>query len=47
MARQTQLHDPFRGFDSSPEVIWLVVMMCVRYRLSLRKVEDLYQRPDP
>jgi len=33
--------DPFRWFDSSPEVIRLVVMMYVRYLLSLRNVEDL------
>jgi putative transposase len=33
--------DPFRWFDSSPEVIRLVVMMYVRYPLSLRNVEDL------
>jgi putative transposase len=33
--------DPFRWFDSSPEVIRLVVMMYVRYPLSLRTVEDL------
>ena len=32
---------PFRGFDSSPEVIRLGVMMYVRYPLSLRNVEDL------
>ena len=32
---------PFRGFNSSPEVIGLVVMMYVRYPLSLRNVEDL------
>jgi len=32
---------PFRYFNSSPEVIRLVVMMCVRYPLSLRNVEDL------
>jgi putative transposase len=32
---------PFRGFNSSPEVIRLVVMMYVRYPLSLRNVEDL------
>src|SRR5471030_2116689 len=32
---------PFRWFDSSPEVIRLVVMMYVRYPLSLRNVEDL------
>jgi putative transposase len=33
--------DPFRWFDSSPEVIRLVVMMYVRYPLSLHNVEDL------
>ena len=27
MARQEKTHDPFRWFDSSPEVIRLVVMM--------------------
>jgi hypothetical protein len=32
--------DPFRWFDSSPEVIRLVVMMYVRYPLSLRKVPN-------
>jgi len=41
MARQKKIHDPFRWFDSSPEVIRLVVMMYVRYPLSLRNVEDL------
>jgi putative transposase len=33
--------DPFRWFDSSPEVIRLVVMLYIRYPLSLRNVEDL------
>lgn len=33
--------DPFRWFDSSPEVIRLVVLMYVRFPLSLRNVEDL------
>jgi putative transposase len=33
--------NPFRYFDSSPEVIRLVVMIYVRYPLSLRNVEDL------
>jgi hypothetical protein len=33
--------NPFRYFDSSPQVIGLVVMMYVRYPLSLRNVEDL------
>jgi len=37
----TKPPDPFRWFDSSPEVIRLVVMMYVRYPLSLRNVEDL------
>ncbi len=37
----TQLKNPCRYFDSSPEVIRLVVMMYVRYPLSLRNVEDL------
>ncbi len=33
--------NPFRYFNSSPEVIRLVVMMYIRYPLSLRQVEDL------
>jgi putative transposase len=33
--------NPFRYFNSSPEVIRLVVMMYVRFPLSLRNVEDL------
>ncbi len=33
--------NPFRYFDRSPEVIRLVVMMYVKYPLSLRNVEDL------
>ena len=41
MARQKKPYNPFRWFDSSPEVIRLVVMMYVRYPLSLRNVEDL------
>ena len=45
MARLKKTHDPFRYFDSSPEVIRLVVMMYVKYPLSLRNVEDLlYER---
>jgi putative transposase len=35
------MRNPFRCFNSSPEVIRLTVMMYVRYRLSLRQVEDL------
>ena len=34
-------NDPFRWFDSSPEVIRLMVMTYVKYPLSLRNVEDL------
>ena len=33
--------NPFRYFNSSPEVIRLAVMMYIRYPLSLRQVEDL------
>ena len=32
---------PFRYFNSSPEVIWLVELIYVRFPLSLRNVEDL------
>jgi hypothetical protein len=32
---------PFRHFRTSPEVIRLTVMLCVRYPLSLRNVENL------
>ena len=35
------MSNPFRYFNSSPEVIRLVMMMYVRYPLSLRNVEDL------
>ena len=35
------MSNPFRYFNSSPEVIRLGVMMYVRYPLSLRNVEDL------
>ena len=31
----------FRHFNSSPEAIRLVAMMCVKYPVSLRNVEDL------
>ncbi|MDZ4110399.1 MAG: hypothetical protein U1E18_12485 [Brevundimonas sp.] len=33
MARPKKTHDPFRWFDSSPEVIRLAVMMYVKYPL--------------
>jgi hypothetical protein len=39
-----RMSNPFRYFNSSPEVIWLVVMMYVRYPLSLRNVEALFGR---
>lgn len=32
---------PFRYFKTSPEIIQLAVMMCVRFPLSPRNVEDL------
>ena len=39
------MHNPFRYFNSSPEVIRLAVMLYVRFPLSLRQVEDLlYER---
>src|SRR5258705_322435 len=38
MAKST---NPFRYFDSSPEVIRDVVLLYVRFPLSLRNVEDL------
>ena len=41
MPRPKKPPSPFRYFNSSPEVIRLVVMMYVRFPLSLRNVEDL------
>ena len=41
MPRRRKPASPFRYFNSSPEVIRLVVMMYVRFPLSLRNVEDL------
>ena len=35
------MHNPFRYFNSLPEVVRLAVMMDIRYPLSLRQVEDL------
>ena len=35
------MRNPFRYFNSSPEVIRLKVMMYIRYPLSLRQVEDI------
>ena len=36
-----KIDNPFRYFKTSPEVIRLVVMICVRFPLSLRNVEEL------
>lgn len=41
MPRPKKPAGPFRYFNSSPEVIRLVVMMYIRFPLSLRNVEDL------
>jgi len=41
MPRPRKPASPFRHFNSSPAVIRLVVMMYVRFPLSLRNVEDL------
>jgi len=35
------MRNPFRYFNSSPEIIRLTVMMYIRYPLSLRQVEDM------
>ena len=35
------MQNPFRYFNSSPEVIRLAVMLYVRFPLSFRQVEDL------
>jgi putative transposase len=41
MARPRKPKTPFYRFNSSPEIIRLVVMMYVKFPLSLRNVEDL------
>ena len=41
MPRPRKPANPFRYFHSSPEVIRLVLLMYVRFPLSLRNVEDL------
>jgi putative transposase len=41
MPRPRKPASPFRYFNSSPEMIRLVVLMYVRFPLSLRNVEDL------
>jgi putative transposase len=40
------MSNPFQYFNSSPEVVRLVVMMYVQHPLSLRNVEDLLAEPD-
>ena len=45
MPRKCKPASPFRYFNSSPEVIHLVVMMYVKYPLSLRNAEDLLFEP--
>ena len=40
MARAPKPRTPFYRFNSSPEIIRLLVMMYVKYPLSLRNVED-------
>ncbi|WP_346765584.1 DDE-type integrase/transposase/recombinase [Sphingobium sp. TB-6] len=37
----SEADNPFRYFHSSPDIIRMVVMLYVRYPLSLRNVEDL------
>ena len=41
MPRPHKPANPFHNFNSSLEVIRLVMVMCVRFPLSLRNVEDL------
>ena len=41
MPRPRKPASPFRYFNSSPEVFRLGVLMCVRFPLSSRNVEDL------
>jgi len=35
------MSNPFRYFNTSPEIVRLAVMMCIRFPLLLRNVEDL------
>ncbi len=41
------MRDPFRYFNSSPEVIRLAVMMYIRFPLSLSQVEDIRSYGQP
>jgi putative transposase len=38
------MRNPFRYFNSSPEVIRVTVLLYIRYPPSLRQVEDLLLR---
>jgi putative transposase len=38
------VRNPFRSFKTLPEIIQLGVMMCARFPLSLRNVEDLLHK---
>jgi len=38
---EEQTRPPFKGFHNSPEIIRLAVMLCIRFPLSARNVEDL------
>ena len=44
MRRSRKPANPFRYFHSSPEVVRLAVMLYVRFPLSSRNVEDLFER---
>ena len=39
--QRCRMKNPFRSFDSSPEIIRLTVILYIRYPLSLRQVEDI------
>lgn len=41
MNQRFDMENPFRQFETSPDVIGLAVMMSVRFPLSLRNGEDL------
>ena len=41
------MSNPFRYFNSSPQVIRLVVLIYVRYPLSLPNLEDRLMTDDP
>jgi len=41
MPRARKPASPFRNFNASPKVIRPVVMVCTKYPLSLRNLDDL------